>query len=122
MSAGLPTVLALAGTALMAIAIFGPFRKPVDAVDAVAGDAESTPGSAFGTANADGAPAWPALVDATAVACDAHARIDLADALGTLRSAWAESILRRAYDTEPDPSVRSAIASALSSSSQSLVT
>jgi hypothetical protein len=97
MSAGLPTVLALAGTALMAIAIFGPFRKPVDAVDAVAGDAESTPGSAFGTASADGAPAWPALVDATAVACDAHARIDLADALGTLRSAWA------AGPTTPNP-------------------
>lgn len=35
---------------------------------------------------------------------------------------WAESILRQAYQTELDPAVRSAIASALATSSQSLVT
>jgi hypothetical protein len=113
---GLPTVLAVAGTALMAVAIFGPFRKPVDPEDVGA----AVPGGA-----ADGEPGiaqWPALVEATAIACDAHARIDLADALGALQSSWAEAILRQAYETESDPAVRSAIASALSSSSQSLVT
>ena len=103
----------------MAIAIFGPFRTSVDA----GGDEAETPVVPAIAAEAVPAHAhWPALVEATAVACDAHARIDLADALGALRSSWAETILRRAYETEPDPAVRSAIASALSSSSQSLVT
>jgi hypothetical protein len=106
MNAGVPMALTVAGTALMAVAIFGPFRKPVD----------------FDEAPEPAAVAqWPALVEATAVACDVPARIDLADALGALRSAWAAAILRQAYETEPDPAVRSAIASALSSS-QSLVT
>ncbi len=58
-----------------------------------------------------------------------RARIDLADALGALQSTWSESILRRAYETESDPGVRSVIEAALRqaqdrplSSSQSLVT
>jgi HEAT repeat protein len=108
---GLPTALAVAGTALMAVAIFGPFRKPVEVeADDAAGDAPAI-------------AQWPALVEATAIACDARARIDLADALGALQSPWAEAILRQAYETESDPDVRSAIASALTlSSSQSLVT
>jgi hypothetical protein len=116
---GLPTVLAVAGTALMALAIFGPFRKSVEPE----GDDAAAP--ALATIAADGEPGiaqWPVLVEATAIACDAHARIDLADALGALQSSWAAAILRQAYETEPDPTVRSAIASALSSSSQSLVT
>jgi hypothetical protein len=87
-----------------------PFRKPIDLDDEPAAATPVAP-----------VQHWPALVEATAIACDAAARIDLADALGALRSAWAESILRQAYETEPDPAVRSAIASALSSS-QSLVT
>jgi hypothetical protein len=112
-------VLAVAGTALMAVAIFGPFRKPVD----VESDAGAAPVHTAIAANGEPDVAqWPALVEATAIACDAHARIDLADALGALQSSWAEAILRQAYETEPDPAVRSAIASALSSSSQSLVT
>jgi hypothetical protein len=110
MNAGVPMALTVAGTALMAVAIFGPFRKPIDLDDE---PAAATPVAPI--------QHWPALVEATAIACDAAARIDLADALGALRSAWAESILRQAYETEPDPAVRSAIASALSSS-QSLVT
>jgi hypothetical protein len=108
-SGGLPTALALAGTALMAMAIFGPFRKPVmesDDVPAV----ESLV-----------ATQWPALVEATAIACDARARIDLADALGALQSPWAEAILRQALESEADPDVRSAIATALAES-PSLVT
>jgi hypothetical protein len=110
MNAGVPMALTVAGTALMAVAIFGPFRKPIDLDDEPAAATPVAP-----------VQHWPALVEATAIACDAAARIDLADALGALRSAWAESILRQAYETEPDPAVRSAIASALSSS-QSLVT
>ena len=103
MSGGLPTALAVAGTALMAVAIFGPFRKPVK-------EPEDTPPAVETVVSAQ----WPALVEATAIACDARARIDLADALGALQSPWAESILRQAYETESDPDVRSAIAAALS--------
>lgn len=112
MNPELPAALAVAGTALMAVAFFGPFRR--------------------GNADTDEAPPaaqWPALVEASAVACDATARIDLADALGALQSPWSEEILRRAYQTEDDPLVRSAIETALRqaqerplSSSQSLVT
>lgn len=111
MNATVPAALALAGTALMAVAFFGPFRRPMDEADEV-----------LSTATAHGATVlWPALVEASAVKCDVPARIDLADALGALQSEWSETILRKAYETEPDPGVRSAIATALSSS-QSLVT
>jgi hypothetical protein len=96
----------------MALAIFGPFyRSSKDDV------AEPAPG----TATSNGTSPWPALVEASAVTCDAPARIDLAEALGALQSAWSESILRQALETESDPGVRLAIAAALSSS-QSLVT
>ena len=111
MNEAVPAALAVAGTALMAVAFFGPFRR--HAVDA---DAE-----ALNAAAHNGTVAWPALVEASASALDVPARIDLADALGALQSAWSESILRKAYETESDPGVRSAIEAALSSS-QSLVT
>jgi hypothetical protein len=112
-----PAALAVAGTALMAVAFFGPFRRhPIDA------DADND-------ASRNGTVAWPALVEASASAIDVPARIDLADALGALQSAWSESILRKAYETESDPGVRAAIEAALRqaqdrplSSSQSLVT
>lgn len=110
MNASVPTALALAGTALMAFAIFGPFHR-----SAKDGAGEQSP------ANANGSARWPALVEPSAVACDVPARIDLAEALGALQSAWAEAILRQALETETDPDVRSAVATALSSS-QSLVT
>ena len=119
MSGALPAALALAGTALMAVAIFGSFRK---AVDAERDDAETSDRATRASGAMQAVPPWPALVEASATACDAHARIDLADALGALGSSWAASILRQAYETEPDPAVRTAIASALSSSNQSLVT
>jgi len=115
-NAEVPAVLAVAGTALMAAAIFGPFRRSA---------AEEPVSSAATPAGAQ----WPTLVEVSAVACDVPARIDLAEALGALQSAWAGSILRRAYETESDPAVRSAIEAALResqdmplSSSQSLVT
>lgn len=112
MNATVPAALAVAGTALMAVAIFGPFhRPPKDDVE------EQT----AGTVARDGAAQWPVLVEPSAVACDVPARIDLAEALGALQSAWAETILRQALERESDPGVRLAIAAALSSS-QSLVT
>lgn len=112
MNATVPTALAIAGTALMAVAIFGPFhRTSKNDVD------EHTSGT---TASNETTP-WPALVEASAVACDVPARIDLAEALGALQSTWSESILRQALETESDAGVRLAIAAALSSS-QSLVT
>jgi len=110
--AGVPAALAVAGTALMALAVFGPFPR--------SGNGATNPSSPTMVPDDGGAP-WPALVEASAAACDVPARIDLADALGALGSRWSESILRQALETEPDPTVRSAIAAALSSS-QSLVT
>jgi hypothetical protein len=109
-NAGVPILLAT-GTALMAVAIFGPFHRTGS--DADADDAPKATDSAT--------KQWPALVEASAVACDVPARIDLAEALGALQSEWSESILRQALETESDPGVRLAIAAALSSS-QSLVT
>lgn len=101
MNASLPTAFALAGTALMGVAIFSPLRRSGrDAVVEPVG--------------------WPALVGVTDATCDAPARIDLVEALGALRSAWAVTVLRAAYESERDPAVRAAIVSALSSS-QSLV-
>lgn len=88
----------------MAVAIFGPFRKPIEPDAATIAMSDPAP-----------IPQWPALVEATAIACDARARIDLADALGALQSPWAASVLRTAYETEVDPDVRSAITAALSS-------
>lgn len=117
MSPEVPAALAVVGTALMAMAFFGPFRRPAETNES-AEAAEPT-----------ATVLWPALVEASAVACDVPARVDLADALGALQSPWAETILRKAYETEPDSDVRSAIATALRraqdrplSSSQSLVT
>jgi hypothetical protein len=116
-NAVVPTALALAGTALMAVAIFGPFRRT-----ASTGEEPAAPAAvAAGPTLAPVTVAWPALVEASAIACDAQARIDLADALGALRSPWSESVLRQAHDSEPDPAVRAAIEAALSST-ESLVT
>ena len=112
MNASVPTALAVAGTALMAVAIFGPFHRSGK------DDAEEQTSSSAARA---GAARWPALVEPSALACDVPARIDLAEALGALQSTWAETILRQALETEPNPAVRSVIAAALSSS-QSLVT
>ncbi len=110
MNATVPAALAVAGTALMAVAIFGPFHRGAGA--------EESPESG---ARTNGTVLWPALVDASAVNCDVPARIDLADALGALQTTWSETILRKAYEVEPDPSVRDAIATALAPS-ESLVT
>lgn len=116
MSPSIPAALALAGTALMALTIFAPARPNARA---------SPPEPAFGVAvsalPAAAAPQWPQLVEPAAPACDVAVRIDLADALGSLESAWSRAVLRAAYAEETDPAVRSALEAALSSS-QSLVT
>lgn len=109
MSPEVPAALAIAGTALLAMAFFGPFRRTGEGSGSAAGPATN--------ANV----AWPALVEPSATACDVPARIDMADALGALQTSWAEAILRKAYDTEPDAQVRTAIAAALAST-HSLVT
>jgi hypothetical protein len=59
------------------------------------------------------APFWPVLVDARAARCGAADRVALASALGAVRAPWADAILRRALDDEPDPFVREALAAAL---------
>ncbi len=91
----LPILLALAGTALMAIAIFGPFR------------------SAAADTSDDALPRWPELVVASATECDVPARLDLVDALASLGSTWAIDVLHHARSDETDPAVQAAIDSAL---------
>ena len=116
MSMGLPTLLALVGTALMAVAIFAPYRLPAPTrIDATVSPLIAPEVS----------PAWPALVEPAARPCDAAARLDLVDALRAVDSAWSREILATALAQETDPAVRTAIETALyagASSSQSLVT
>jgi len=140
----IPMLLALLGTALMAVVIFAPSRVPRPVTISLApphaspditrwepapaahwdappltdpweppalGDAWET--SATEPPPAD-APLWPTLIDRRACDCDATARLGLVDALATVRSAWSETILRRALDDEPDPAVRDAVVRALS--------
>ena len=99
MTVSLPTLLAVAGTVLMAVAIFVPIRASLSS---------SSP-----AAPRDDAPAWPELVEPTATDCDAHARLDLVDALASLRSPWAIGVLVRARDQETDPTVAAAIDAAI---------
>ncbi len=95
----LPILLALAGTALMAIAIFVPIRSSL--LERAAVERRTV------------APQWPELVEPSATACDVPARLDLVDALASLRSPWAMDVLLKASGQETDPDVRAAITSAL---------
>ena len=132
-TAQIPIVFALLGTALMALAIFAPERaRPVATVSfapptdpftsAPAESFTSAAAEPFAPATADsfapGAvassePGWPGLVDPRAAGCDAVARLALVDALAAVRAPWAEAILQRANGDEPDPLVRAAIRTAL---------
>jgi hypothetical protein len=113
-----PTLLALLGTVLMAVVIFAP--APAVAPRSVASELYSPlPFEAFAPAGIAPltdppplAPAWPALVDPSAALCDAGARLALVDALAAVRAPWADAILHRALDEEPDARVRAAIAAA----------
>jgi hypothetical protein len=116
----MPTLLALVGTLLMAIVIFAPERVAVPKVSFA--PPLAPPPLARWTVSSDElsepprttpAAAWPALVDPRAAGCDVRARLELVDALGTLRAPWARAILQRALDDEPDPAVRAAVTAAL---------
>ncbi|MDB5039755.1 MAG: hypothetical protein JWN27_481 [Candidatus Eremiobacteraeota bacterium] len=103
----LPALLAVIGTALLAIAIFAPPApaRPV-AVAFVAPVNERA-------VERRAEPAWPRSIDARATTCDANARLALADALATVRAPWAEAILASALENEHDDAVRAVIGDAL---------
>jgi hypothetical protein len=103
----LPALLALLGTALLALAIFAPPAAPRPPVVSYA------PPVTERAVERRTEPAWPRAIDARAVGCDASARLALVDALAAVRAPWAEAILTRALDDEPDAAVRAAIGEAL---------
>jgi hypothetical protein len=127
----IPMLLALLGTALMAVVIFAPSRVPARSGFAAAGaisfapppappaverwdppaDPMLSPADAWPATAPE--PAWPTLVDYRAAGCDAYARCALVDALATIGTPWADAILRRALDDEPDALVRAAITAVL---------
>jgi hypothetical protein len=129
----IPMLLALLGTALMAVVIFAPSRAPAPVTVSFAPPPKPPPpfeqwdpyGSEPWEPPAREEPgvvpppaavaseAWPALVDPRASGCDAAVRSGLVEALGAVRTPWAEAILRRAMDDERDPAVRDAVAAAL---------
>jgi hypothetical protein len=122
----------LLGAALMAVAIFVP-QKPVAKiaprlavvtthsvistwVQAPAYDLAApvpVPEPATVEVAATAAPmSWPALVDPRATDCDAHARRQIAQALGALGEDWCAGIVARALAEETDADVRSALSEA----------
>jgi hypothetical protein len=103
----LPALLALLGTALLALAIFAP---PAEQRPLVVSYAPPVTERAVERRTE---PAWPRAIDARAAACDASARLALVDALAAVRAPWAEAILTRALDEEHDAAVRAAIDEAL---------
>jgi len=139
MSLQIPTLLALLGTALMAIVIFAPRRPEVVATATVSyapplapppverwapppADEDLfayVPEPEFAPAAESQSPApvarilWPELVDPAAQDATSQTREQLAEALGTVRTPWALAVLERARDEEPEPSVRAIIDAAL---------
>ncbi|HEV2642664.1 MAG TPA: HEAT repeat domain-containing protein [Candidatus Elarobacter sp.] len=128
----IPMLLALLGTALMAVVIFAPCRVPAPVTTSFAPTASPPPFERWeplpiahweppaidlcdplGDDPVAAGPAWVALVDPRASACDAAARLSLVEALASVRTPWADAILRRALDDEPDPGVRAAVVAAL---------
>lgn len=139
-----PALLALLAAVLCAVAMFAPARAPkpaavsfapalpaeppverwspppLDDEPLVDGDAPWETIAEFPAVPRDAT--WPLLIDASAFACDASARRDLADALAALRAPWADAILERARDDEPDDDVRAALRRALEGRARSAVT
>lgn len=125
MTLQIPTLLALLGTALMAVAIFAPkrvaatpavsFAPPLGAppverwTPPLADDPFPMPEPIVEPRLVERRPGWPQLLDASAVDCDATARLALVDALARLHTPWAEAILTCAEEDEPDELVRAAI-------------
>jgi len=56
---------------------------------------------------------WTMQLDARAGACDAETRLALARALASIRTPWADALLREALREEPDRTVRAVIGGAL---------
>ena len=118
-----PMLLALLGTALMAVVIFAPSRVPAEMTMSFAPSPTPPaverwePSPVIECWEPEPAiahePAWPALIDRRASGCDAAARMDLVKALAAVRTPWSEAILHRALDDEPDPTVHSAVVEAL---------
>ena len=128
----IPMLLALLGTALMAVVIFAPTRVatpaaisfapppapplfdqwqplPSEYCEPLADEPFAPPPLATVSTGA----AWPAMVDQRASGCDAAARLGLVEALAAVGTPWSETILRHALDDEPDPAVRAAVVTAL---------
>ena len=118
----MPMLLALLGTALMAVVIFAPSRVPAPATISFSPPPASSAIKRWETFQLEPAiacvPSWPALIDRRASGCDATARLGLIEALASLRTPWSEAILFGALDDEPDPSVRAAVVSALGAASR----
>ena len=115
----LSSVLAGLGTMLTAIVLFAPSRSRVRATVSAAPPREPPPVERWLPPQPEleslepSAPQWPSLADRRAGACDAIVRLALVDGLAVLGTPWADAILRRARDDDPDPVVRSAAAAAL---------
>jgi hypothetical protein len=127
MTLQIPTLLALLGTALMAVAIFAPRRSAAPAMVSFAAPSPAAaarwaPASAVELSDSPAFEAaalaepaepeltWPALVDLRAAGCDLSTRLALLDALTSLRGPWADAILARAWAEERDVLVRATLA------------
>jgi hypothetical protein len=117
MIAQAPILLALLGTALMAIVIFAPQVRPAAVSVSFAPPLselvpDRAPSDMPDTLAAPALPTWPRLIDPRAAPCDAAARLALVEALAAVRRPWADAILARAAEDESDPQVRGAVARA----------
>ncbi len=124
----IPMLLALLATALMAVVIFAPSRTAAPVAMSFAPPPappamERWEPPPWEPTSADAAirqtPSWPALVDPRAADCDATARLAIVEALGTIRTRWAQTILSRAAQDDPDEPVRDAASAALHACSAS---
>lgn len=129
MTLQIPTLLALLGTALMAVVIFAPKRElPAAAAISCAPPTAPPPVERWAPPAVDvdlfaaafpelpepvAAATWPTLIDPRAEGCTRETRLGLVDALASVGSAWAETMLHHARDDEPDETVRAAIDVAL---------
>jgi hypothetical protein len=122
LSSPLSTLFATVGTVLTAVVIFAPSRPRATATVSPAPPREPPPVERWSPAlrddepfepSAPPAPQWPVLADRRADGCEVAVRLALVEGLGTVGTSWADAILRRARDDDPDPVVRSAAAAAL---------
>lgn len=114
-----PTLLAVLGTALMAVVIFAPAPAAPTVTASCAPPPAPLPFEQASLLHTETwfeperRPAWPALLDASASECDAPVRLRLVAALAAVRTPWSDDVLRCALAEESDRLVRDAIAAAL---------